>query len=55
MVAPGIQWLALATLIRSIGSGGVLTLMVLFLVSQRGYDSVKVSLVLTIGGFVSPH
>lgn len=51
--APGIPALALAILVRSIGSGGLLTLVVLYLVTERSLDSSLVGLMLTIAGVVA--
>ncbi len=49
----GVEALAFAVLIRSIGSGGVLTLMLLYLVTVRGFASAEVGFILTAGGFVA--
>lgn len=50
---PGVESLAVAVLIRSVGSGGVLTLMLLYLVTVRGFTSADVGSILTVGGFVA--
>ncbi len=49
--APGVATLGWATLVRSLGSGGVLTLAVLFFVQYRGLPAGHVGLALTVGGF----
>lgn len=51
--APGVPALAFAILVRSVGSGGVLTLVVLYLVSQRSLDSSGVGFMLSAAGFVA--
>lgn len=51
--SPGLSALAAAILVRSVGSGGILTLVVLYLVSQKSLESSLVGLMLSIAGFVA--
>ncbi len=50
---PGIPALAFAILVRSVGSGGLLTLIVLYLVAQRSLDSSDVGVMLSAASFVA--
>jgi len=48
---PGTEALGWATLIRSVGSGGMLTISVLFFAEFRHFSGSQVGLALTVGGF----
>lgn len=50
---PEVEKVAVAVLIRSVGSGGVMTLMLLYLITVRAFSSSQVGLILTVGGFVA--